>query len=666
MYHQHLIPRRDIMNRFFYPRLALSNIIKHRKTYIPYLLSSTIIIALFYTITALRFNKDLIAKSQDGEIMIETLKYSVYLVAIFSCIFILYTNTFLTKRRRKEIGLYNILGMEKKHIMHMLLFENIYTIIISIIGGLVFGFIFGKILFLLLLKITSFIDQNIQFPISMQAIYLTILIFTPLFLVTLLSNIWQIHFSNPITLLQGGRSGEKEPKSKWLLAIIGIGCIVSSYYLAVAYGQPLHAFKSSFYALLLAIIGTYALFISISIVILKVLKRRKRFYYQTNHFTVVSGMIYRMKQNAIGLANICVLSTCVIIMLTITSSLYFGIDDFVSLQFPYKNFYLLDSHGSQEGMDQIKQITDQYLSKNHIQIKNATQYHVYWFPAKLTNNVMTTKREYNDDPNAFKTLNIVSLEEYNQLHDRHVILQPNEILWVNQPSVLQQKKKLIYNNEPFTIKEYVASDKYAVGAEDYTIVANSQAMEHFYTSFQTVDYEHNPSYIYSFNIKQKGNMGSIVQNLTNTLMQRNQFVYIQNSNSTREEFQRAYGSFLFICVFLGIEFLIATALIIYYKQIFEGYDDKEKYQIMKKVGMSTKEIKKSIHFQVLSVFFLPILIAIIHFAFGFKVISSLLFVFRIKSIWVLLTCSMITTIIFLVFYSIVYFITSKVYYKIIK
>ncbi len=655
------------MNQFFYPRLALTNMKKHRKTYIPYLLASIITISMFYTLTALSDNTVLFKKYGDsGESMMHILKLSVYIIAIFSCIFIFYSNSFLTKKRKKEIGLYNILGMEKRHIMCMLLFETIYTITIIIICGLLLGIIFGKILFLLLFKITLSMQQDLPFPISAPAIRQTILIFIPLFLATLLSNIWNIHFANPITLLQGSNVGEKEPKTKWSLVIISIISLGSAYYIAQTFNKPADALTNSFYTIVLIIIGTYALFISVSIAILKFLKKRERFYYQTNHFTIVSGMIYRMKQNAVGLANICVLSTCVIIMSASTFSLYFGVNDRISREFPYKDFINTSMRNNEHDISESKQTIRQYLSKHHIPIQDETQYHTYRIRANVTHNAIITSPSINEHK-GIKKINILLLEEYNRIHGSHVTLQPHEILWLNHPTALGKKADLTINKELFSIKDKVFSDKYAIEKDDYNIVVADEAiMKHIFTLYETGTSDQPPEYIYAFNTSESmPDMHNIVKNLNHRLITHNAS-FVEQRDFRKGEYLLLYGGFVFIGIFLAIEFLLATALIIYYKQISEGYDDKEKYEIMQKVGMSTKEIKKSIQFQVLSVFFLPIVVAIMHFSSIFKIITTLLYELGINDVSLFLTCSAATIAIFLVFYSIVYFATSKVYYKIIK
>ena len=660
------------MNRSFYPRLAFINMKKHSKTYIPYLLSTITTVSMFYILTALTFNKDLINKFSSSAI-VEMLVVGIVIVVIFSCIFIFYTNSFLTKRRKKEIGLYNILGMQKRHIMCMLLFENMYTMMISIISGVLFGIIFGKILFLLLLRIVYVANQDAQFPISLPAISLSIVVFIPIFLATLLSNIWKIHFSNPITLLQGGNTGEKEPKARWILTIIGIACLGPAYYIGQSINEPVHSAKPSYQTILLLFIGTYPLFIGVSISILKFLKHRKRFYYKTNHFTIVSGMLYRMKQNAVGLANICVLSTLIIFILTTTASLYFGINDRLDFEFPYKNSVVMSWDSNSEKMEKSKQIVQQDLLQHHIAAQDETQYRTTTIYAKVIHNKILAGTDW-PSLKSVKKINILTLEDYNALHDRHVTLQPNEVLWLNKLNAFHKKTDFTINTELFSIKEYVSSDKYAVGKEDYNIVvANDQVMEHIHTlyeSFDAMDQEFTPTYIYAFNTQQNARgLYDIMEGINDKLQQDTDgstMTFIEYRENLKQQYLQTYGGLLFIGIFFGILFLLATTLIIYYKQISEGYEDRERYQIMQKVGMSTSEIKKSIRFQVLSIFLLPILIAIIHFSFAFKIITSLLYVLQIRDITVFLSCSSATIFIFLVFYLVVYLITSRVYYKIIK
>ena len=316
------------MNSSVYSKLAWTNLKNNRKTYIPYILTAILTVMMFYIMDALFHSKDI--GSENLKLM---LQYSVGVIMIFAVILLFYTNSFLVKRRKKEIGVYNILGMGKRHIARMMIVETLITAVVSIGIGLLAGIVFGKLMYLLLLKILHY-DIGMHFSVSGTAIGQTALLFMGIFLLTLFYNMMQIRLSNPIELLHGGNKGEKEPRTKWLLTVIGVLALAAGYGIALTVEKPMEAIFDFFVAVVCVVIGTYALFIAGSIAVLKLLKKNKRYYYKTNHFTAVSGMIYRMKQNAAGLANICILSTMVLVMVSTTMSLYAGMEDILKYRFP--------------------------------------------------------------------------------------------------------------------------------------------------------------------------------------------------------------------------------------------------------------------------------------------------------------------------------------------
>ena len=310
------------MSSAIYGKLALTNLKNNRKTYVPYILTSILTVMMYYIMDALSRSSSIVDPSLQS-----VLTCAVGVIMIFAGIFLFYTNSFLIKRRKKEIGVYNILGMGKRHIAQMLAVETVVTAVASIGAGLVFGIIFSKFMYLLLLKILHY-DVRMDFEISGESIRYTLILFVVIFLMTLVFNLFQIQVSNPVELLRGGNQGEKEPKTKWLLTLAGVLLLGTGYFIAVTTEQPLAAIQSFFVAVICVILGTYALFIAGSVALLKMLRKNKKFYYQTKHFSAVSGMIYRMKQNAVGLANICILSTMVLVMISTTISLYVGMEDY--------------------------------------------------------------------------------------------------------------------------------------------------------------------------------------------------------------------------------------------------------------------------------------------------------------------------------------------------
>jgi putative ABC transport system permease protein len=337
------------VNKFFYPKLALVNLKKNGNTYIPYILTCIGSIVAFYTMVSIHSNKGL-EKMSGFENLKMILFLGIIVIGIFAVIFLFYTNSFLIKRRKKELGLYSILGLEKKHIARVLFYETVFVMVISLSLGLISGILIGKLLFLLLLNIVHF-KSPLSFHIDYWGLLITAGVFLAIFGLTLVTNFLQVQLSNPIDLLKGGQHGEKEPKSSWIVTLIGIVSLGTGYGIALSVKTPLEALMLFFVAVVFVIIGTYALFISGSITLLKRLKKNRKFYYQSRNFIAVSGMIYRMKQHAVGLANICILSTMVLVTLSTTVSLYVGQEGM------RRDFYPLDvSLVSEAGSADFKEI----------------------------------------------------------------------------------------------------------------------------------------------------------------------------------------------------------------------------------------------------------------------------------------------------------------------
>ncbi len=355
------------MSKMFYQKLAVTNIKKNGKTYFPYILTCISTIAMFYIMNFISVN-DGLDSMYGGRELKTILNLGTYVIGFFSVVFLFYTNSFLIKRRKKELGLYNILGMEKKHIAKLLLWETLFVAIISMILGLISGIAVSKLIFLVLLKILNF-KVTMGFVISTNSIVKTVILFGSIFLLTLINNMRQIHLAKPVELLKGGQIGEKEPKTKWILTLIGILSLGAGYYIALTTEAPLAALNMFFLAAILVMIGTWSLFTAGSIALLKMLRKNKKFYYKTNHFINVSGMIYRMKQNAVGLANICILSTTVLVMLSTTVSLYIGMEDVLRTRFP-RDISISAKNISKEKSEMINNLVKEQADKDNITLKN--------------------------------------------------------------------------------------------------------------------------------------------------------------------------------------------------------------------------------------------------------------------------------------------------------
>lgn len=645
------------MNSKIYGKLAVTNLKNNKKSYIPYILASAFSVMMYFTMDNLYRNRSLVEKGSPLAIM---LSYAAAVILIFSIIFLFYINSFLIKRRKKELGIYNILGMGKGHLGKMLFLESVITTAASIIGGILAGILLGKLVYLILLKILH-MGGKIEYRISLASIGMTTIFFGAIFILIFLYNLLQMKLSNPIELLRGGNTGEREPKTKWIMTIIGILCLAGGYSIALITKEPMAALGKFFIAVILVIIGTYALFMAGSIAFLKMLRNKKSYYYKTRHFTAVSGMIYRMKQNAVGLANICILSTMVLVMVSMTVSLYGGLNDVIVTRFPYEA-QITSSGINQKEEGQIEEIIKNMTKKNHTMPTSQIRFHVGRFTTVYNNKTKKLDMMAAGDYTNSNTVDLVMipLSDYNQTEGKNVKLKENEVLLYHRnhkrthkksdTEALKNKKVIQLNSISYKVVDEL--DRLAIAKADttsfidgwYVVVKDSSII----TSYLKDIYEN--SNIYD---ELKEYYGKI------------QYSYSFNLNGSRASFYELYGGFLFIGIFLGIIFLMATTLIIYYKQISEGYDDRERYQIMHKVGMSKKEVRQSIRSQVLLVFFLPLIMAVIHLAFAFKIITKLLSVLNLTNISLFFMYTVGTVAVFAVIYAIIYSITAKEYYKII-
>lgn len=642
------------MNNFIYEKLAVTNLKNNRKTYVPYIFTGVLTVMMFYIIDALSRGKGI---TQDT--LKICLQYATGVIVVFAVIFLFYTNSFLIKRRKKEIGVYNILGMGKRQIARMMAVETILTAGISILGGLVFGIIFGKLMYLLLLKILHN-SVDMQFSVNGTAIVQTVILFAGIFLLTYLYNILQIQLVNPVELLHGGNQGEKEPKSRWLLVIVGVAALGNGYWIALTTEAPLEALLKFFVAVVCVIIGTYALFIAGSIVVLKILRKNKAYYYNPKHFTSVSGMIYRMKQNGAGLANICVLSTMVLVMVSTTVSLYAGMEDILDSRFP-RDVSIVCNEADTNKEETLQRLIKEQCEKAGVKITDRVRYRYGSMNAVLKGNNLEKVEQYYPD-NHFYYVEMITQEEYNRIEKKNVSLKEQEILTYTTNGKCGKKQINIAGQNYQVKKELSEMTSQPKSTAEmyktlYIVFANAEQIERIEPF----------SYADKFNLKgDDGKQKEALEQIQNEFYEKIPDGMMESRMLSRSSFYELYGGLFFIGIYLGSMFIMATVLIIYYKQISEGYDDRERYQIMQKVGMSKKEVKRSIRSQVLSVFFLPLIVAVIHVAVAFKVMTKILGVLNLTNVWLFTVCTIITIAVFAVFYIIVYSITAKEYYRIVN
>lgn len=656
------------MNKTFYMKLSFSNIKKNSKNYIPYILTCIGTILMFYNMCYLVNVKDMGNVSDSG-----TLKYLLFLGAIitgiFAFIFLFYTNSFLIKQRKKEFGLFNILGMEKRHIVKIMFLETLFISLISLVVGILGGIAFSKLLALLLFKLINF-NVVFGFEIPIKAVVITIGLFSTIFIVNLIYNILQVHMANPIELLRGGSVGEKEAKTKYFSAIVGVISLGIGYYLALKVKSPLEALTCFFIAVMFVILGTYNLFNAGSIALLKYLRKNKNYYYKTNHFISVSGMIYRMKQNAAGLANICILSTAVIVTLSTTVSLYVGMEDVLRTRFP-RNIIVRGSDISDIEAEKIEGIINEQTTKADISVENIYSIRDMSFLTFQDGANFTLMTEENYLNSNATILEFITLDEYNKMENKNASLDKGEALvYELQGEIVGDTISL--NDYKLNIKERLNSFKYEDNGSSmsntYFIVVDSlEEIQQIHKVLEGEEDMPELSYYYGFDVDADSETQiNLTTSLRNAVSDLDLSLGIEGPEIYRAEFYTLYGGLFFLGLFIGLLFIMATVLIIYYKQIAEGFDDKDRFEIMQKVGMSHSEIKKSIHSQVLTVFFLPLITAIIHIAFAFNIITKMLSMFNLSNISLFATCTAATILVFTFFYGIVYSLTARTYYKIVS
>lgn len=655
------------MSSSIYRKLAVTNLKKNRKSYIPYLLTCIVTIAMFYIMHSLIYNEG-IQQMLGADSLTIILSYGTGVVGIFAVIFLFYTNSFLMKQRKKELGLYNVLGLGKCHIAKMLVCEMVIVAGSSLMLGLGGGILLNKLIFLLLLKMMHF-DTVLQFSIELQAIPGTVVLFLGIFVACLLFNLIQLRLANPIELLHGGKQGEKEPKTKVIMTFIGVLALGGGYYIAQTTESPLAALGMFFLAVVLVIIGTYALFTAGSIALLKLLKKNKKFYYNTRHFTSVSGMLYRMKQNAVGLANICILSTMVLVMVSTTAALYVGMEDVLRTRFPHE-LTLSGTDLSEKENAAVDQIIADAMEKHGLTYQTERKYEVTPF---AVNRVGDEFHLYEDEATAYKegsfgSLYLMTQDVYNELEHKNVQLSENEVL-LYSPKSKSRPSEIVLDGTTYQVRKNlkdmnVDKESYMMIDLYYMILPNQEMIDHLEGL-----YGENMGTCFYWNIdfresnkKQLPALNEINDEITSGELP----IRVECRELERDGMYSFYGSFLFLGIFLGALFLMAMVLIIYYKQISEGYDDKGRFAIMQKVGMSRREVKQSIRSQVMTVFFLPLVVAVVHIVVAFKVITKLLALMNLTNVSLFMTSTFITVLVFAAFYAIVFVITAKEYYRIVK
>lgn len=676
----------------FYPRIAWTGIRKNSRLYTPYILICIGMVMMYYIISFLNTSK-ILHDMSGGAVIQEMLGLGTGVISVFAVIFLFYTNSFLIRRRKKEFGLYNILGMGKRHLALILIWETLIIAVFALGGGLVFGIAFSKFAELAMINI---LHENVNFVLSVApgSIGKTLEVFSVIFLLLLINTLRQIQLSNPIELLHSEHAGEKPPKANWILAAVGAVILCTAYYLAVTIEDPVQALLMFFVAVIMVIIATYLLFIAGSVVICRILQKNKNYYYKTNHFVSVSSMVYRMKRNGAGLASICILCTMVLVMLSSTVCLYIGMEDIIRNRYPRNlNLDVTVENAScleNEETEEVRRLVDQLAEKNGYTRENVLDY-------RLTDTIGYVKDDQmlvgdaamgEDHPNSYANIwqiFMISLEDYNQLMDQNETLEPGEVLIYTPKKAYNGDTVVMDSANPLKVKKTV-TDFVDNGVDMAQIVPSMYIFfSDYYNILEAIEQTQDPEsdealgyhWLYAFDIdcsdkKQIEFQEQVENKLEEKGLKESEgdseikSITLEGDAKSRASFYALYGGLFFLGILLGVVFVFAAVLIMYYKQVSEGYEDQSRFEIMQKVGMTKRDIRKSINSQVLLVFFLPLLAAGMHLAFAFPMIQKLLLAFGLTNMnlftWVTIICYLV----FAVFYIIVYHITSRSYYNIVS
>lgn len=671
------------MHKEIFSRLAKQNIRNNKTTYIPYMITCIFCIAMIYMMEFLRDCPTLDQAVRQADEVRMIVFTGEIVVEIFCIIFLIYSNSFLMKRRQKEIGLYNILGLERNHIGIVMFLETIITSIGSLAGGIAAGIIGSKLALLLLLKLLH-IPSVLGFYISVKGIFTCLFMFGIVFLMILFLNLAKIHLSRPVELLRGNNIGEKEPAAKWLMALIGFICLGAGYYLAVTTESPIKAITIFLLAVILVMAGTYLLFTAGSIVILKFLRRRKSFYYRTGNFISISGMLYRMKQNAIGLASICILSTGVLLMISMTVSIYFGMNDIMLNRYPYDVDMSVTSISEDECQTAIEAF-EKAIADNKVPVeKSVEEIYLDIVCSKNGDQILIKPANTIRNSDSVLVLSLLNQAEYERLTGISANLNDGEIFaWY--PSTVQKDSVTVDETE-FTVKKWLDKNPLTCGedavSDNAVLVVTDEDFKKFdemrtemYKGVSSAPAGEDLTLHLGLDITgsetDKIDFGTPVMEVVKDLkknggLSENSWI---TSGIRQQEYESYYadnGSLLFIGIFLGSLFLMGTAMIIYYKQISEGYEDQKRFEIMQKVGLSRREVRSSVRRQILMVFFLPLLMAMLHITMAFPMIRRMLLLFGMTNTKLFIGCTAGTVLIFAVVYGLIYLMTARSYYHIVE
>ena len=669
----------------FYPKLAVMGILKNKRLYVPYILTCIGMVMMQYIITFLSLSP-IIGSMEKGENVQNILSLGVWVIAVFAAIFLFYTNSFLIRRRKKEFGLYNILGMGKRNIGHILFWESIIEAVVSLIIGLGVGIALSK---LAELGLINMIDGNISYNLSIcvPAVTFTAALFAGIFVLILINNLFHIRLSNPMALLKSESEGEKPPKANWVFGIAGVVILAAAYYIAVSIKNPLSALTWFFIAVIMVIAATYMLFVSGSVVFCRILQKNKKYYYKPNHFVSVSSMAFRMKRNGAGLASICILGTMVLVMIASSACLYIGKEDSLRTVYPRDMISDFQTENSEKMNDElisgIKTVINDVLGEKNLEAQDIIEYKNAQLCGLIRNGVLETDwNENGENPLMYEDLYyvyLIPLSYYNNIMGTNIKLEQNDALIYMPRGTYPFDKLTVKDSVTINVKGVLGDFPVTGEAMTYTVPTLFAVIPDFDETVRTLEEKLNTNggrdliqthWYYAFNLDAPDEIqiemfDRLWQAFKDNLPSACGYS-LKSLASNRADFYGTFGSLFFLGIILSIVFIFAAVLIIYYKQISEGYEDMARFEIMQKVGMTKKDIRKSINSQMLTVFLLPLVIAGVHLAFAFPMICKLITLFNVINTNLLILTTLVSFFVFALFYTLVYRITSNAYYNIVS
>ena len=674
------------MKTGYYSRLAADGIRKNRRLYLPYLLTCVLMVAMFYILAYLS-RAPFMAYIGGGNALAWVLNLGSFVIAVFSVFFLFYTNSFLIRRRKKEFGLFNILGMDKRSIGRILFWESLIAALVALACGLGVGIALSKMAELGLVNLVG-LDISFEFTLSREAVRYTLIIYGALFFLIFLNAVRQVRFSNPVQLLRSENFGEKPPKANWLFGVAGFAILAAAYYIAVTIENPVAALSWFFVAVLMVIAATYLIFIAGSVLLCRILQKNKRYYYNKKHFVSVSSMAYRMKRNGAGLASICILLTMVLVMISSTACLYSGKEGSLKTRYPRDLAVIANFSGASpanaEKIAALREtgngITDRYgaarlnpVDYREAEITGSLEEGGYLEPdVRFVNDINFGK---------LVTVHFIPLEDYERMYGRTLRLGERE-------AAAFGLKKMDFP-ESITIGNLTINITQTLDTLDVAGIDTAEMLRHLFLvvpDFEgtlkdiegLVDYNGNRMLQYGWHyafdtdaapeeqIRLRSEFAAAVLAEKEKAPEVFRSVFCESREADRLDFFSLYGGLFFLGIMLSIVFLIAAVLMIYYKQISEGYEDQSRFDIMQKVGMTKPDIRKSINSQMLTVFYLPIVFAVLHLAFAFPMIRKMLLLFNLNNLPLLILTTAVSILAFSAFYAVVYRITSNAYFAIVS